>query len=220
MRLAGGLNVADTDSDEATRPPPPDAAIQTESRTEAPEQPANTLRFDTPQDLYAAMPQLAELTQHRPREGEEMGAFLYRLRSSTTPEEAVTFTAFAAQPRVAIWWAHDCLRVMADSMDAEDLALMERIAQWITTPTQALRHAIMRDALWAPRRSPVILLALAAGWSGGPVAPNDPAPVAPYRAPRAINSAVLSGLAQASLTRRSILLARFIDMAESVLRVY
>lgn len=55
-----------------------------------------------PADLYAAMPQLAELTQHRPRAGEDALHYLGRLRSSTTPEEAVTYTAFAALPEMAI----------------------------------------------------------------------------------------------------------------------
>ncbi|MFQ6549974.1 DUF6931 family protein [Aestuariibius sp. 2305UL40-4] len=210
---------ATEEPDDATRPPVAEQAPPSQD-DEQTRPPAENLRFDTPQDLYAAMPQVAELTQRRPQEGEDMITYLYRLRSSTTPEEAVTFTAFAAIPQRAIWWAHECLRAMPEKFDATDHEMMARIARWVGDPTQDRRHRIMRDALWAPRRSPVILLALAVGWSGGSIAPNDPAPVAPYRAPRSINSAILSCLATAPLNRRSILLARFIDMAESVLRVY
>ena len=51
--------------------------------------PVSALRYDTPQELYTHMPSLAQMTQHRPREGEDALDFLYRLRGSTTPEEAV-----------------------------------------------------------------------------------------------------------------------------------
>lgn len=182
--------------------------------------PQGALRFDTPQDLYAAVPQIAELTQQRPREGEDALQYLGRLRSSTTPEEAVTYTAFAALPQMAIWWGHECLRVMPEVLDQRDRVFMEQIAQWIATPTQDLRHRIMKEALWATGRSPAVMLGLAVGWSGGSIAPNDPAPVPPHRAPRSINSSVLSCLARADLTRRPVYLARFIDMAESLYRVY
>lgn len=182
--------------------------------------PTGALRYDTPQDLYAALPQLAELTQHRPREAEDALAYMGRLRASTTPEEAVTYTSFAALPQMAIWWGHECLRCMPDALDKRDRALMEMIAAWVASPTQDFRHQIMREALWAPARSPTVMLGLAVGWSGGSIAPNDPAQVPPYRAPRSINSAVLSGLARAEMSRRPIFLARFIDMAESLYRVY
>ena len=64
------------------------------------------------------------------------------------------------------------------------------------------------------------MLALAVGWSGGQIAPNDPAPVPIWRAPRSINSAVLSCLSKVDLDRRSVLLARFIDLSANLFRVY
>ncbi len=182
--------------------------------------PMTAARYETLPDLYAAIPQLAELTQQRPREGEMPLTYLLRLRASTTPEEAVTFTAFAIQPKLAIWWGHECLRLMSNTLSPLDRAMMERVAAWIGRPETDLRHAVMKEALWAPARSPGVHLALAVGWSGGSIAPNDPAPVPPFRAPRAINTAVLSCLAKASVARRPSLLARFIDMAESLLRLY
>ena len=196
------LNPPDTSDAEKTRPP------------------VGALRYETPMDLFAALPQVADLTQHRPREGEDGLAFLGRLRSSTTPEEAVTFTAFAALPQMAIWWAHECLRSMPDYLDQNDRKMLELVAAWITEPSTYQRHKIMKEALWAPGRAPTIMLGLAVGWSGGSIAPNDPAPVPPYRTPKAINTSVLSCLARADLSRRPILLARFIDMAESLFRVY
>lgn len=70
-----------------------------ESEPEKTQPPLSALRYATPAELYVAMPAVAQLTQHRPRESEEGIDFLMRLRASTTPEEAVTFTAFAALPK-------------------------------------------------------------------------------------------------------------------------
>ncbi len=182
--------------------------------------PVSSLRYETPVDIYAALPQLAELTQHRPRNDEDVLAYLRRLRSSTTPEESVTYTAFSAVPQMAIWWAYECLQAMPDYLDNSDRLLMGEIANWIKVPSTATRHSIMKEALWAPARSPAVLLGLAVGWSGGSVAPNDPLSAPVYRTPMAINTAVLSSLARSDMTRRPIFLARFIDMAESLFRVY
>ncbi len=194
-------------------PPPTDDGEKTRP-------PMAAVRFQTIQDLYAAIPQLAELTQQRPRPGETSVGYLARLRSSTTPEEAVTVTSFAVLPKLAIWWGHECLRLMPDALSPLDKSMMERVAAWIARPETDVRQGLMREALWAPTRSPGVMLGLAVGWSGGPIAPNDPAPVPLHRAPRSINTAILSCLAKADMRRRPIYLARFIDMAESLFRLY
>ena len=182
--------------------------------------PMGSLRYDNPQDLFLHLPQIAELTRARPRPGEDALGFLGRLRRSTTPEEAVTFVAFAALPQTAIRWGYDCLRVMGENLDPMDKPMMELIAGWLQHPATAMRQRIAREALWAPSRSPSVLLGLAVAWSGGPVAPNDPLPAPLHRAPRSVNSAVLSCLARSDLSRRAAYLDRFVDMAEPLFRVY
>ena len=87
-------------------------------------------------------------------------------------------------------------------------------------PTADNRHAVMKEALWASERCPGVHLGLAVGWSGGSIAPNDPAPVPLHRCPRAINTAVLSCLASAAISRRTIYLTRFMDVAQSLFKVY
>ncbi len=196
---------------------PDDAPPLDEEKTRPP---AVATRYETLADLYVAIPQLAEVTQQRPRPEEDALDYLMRLRQSTTPEEGITFTAFAIQPKLAIWWGHECLRNMPDALTPLDRQMMELVAGWIGRPDDAMRHHVMREALWAPAKSPGVHLALAVGWSGGSIAPNDPAPVHHSRAPRAINTAILSCLARADLSRRPIFLARFIDMAESLFKVY
>lgn len=182
--------------------------------------PLTALRHEMPFVLYREMPQLAQLTQHRPRETEDGIDYLMRLRASTTPEEAVTFTAFAALPKMAIWWGYECLRQSAEGFSAPDRVLMELVATWTSYPDNENRYRCMREALFAPVATPAVHLGLAVGWSGGQIAPNDPAQVPPHRTPRAINTAVLSALAKSGLMQRSVQLARFIDQAAVLFRVY
>lgn len=199
-------------------PSPPAALSRPDADKTRP--PMGALRFDNPHELFLSLPQIAELTQHRPRPGEDALAFLNRLRASPTPEEAVTYTAFAALPQMAVRWGYECLRAMADHLDPMDRTMMEMVASWLDHPSTAMRQRVAREALWAPSRSPSVLLGLAVAWSGGPVAPNDPLPAPLHRTPRSVNSAVLSCLARAELARRPAWLERFTDMAEPMFRVY
>lgn len=173
----------------------------------------SSVRYESPQELYAAMTMLSRLTAHRPHEAESALDFLYRLRGSTTPEEAVTFISFAATPKMSIWWGYECLRRSAETFSPVDRALMEMIAIWLAYPDDANRHRAMQHALYAPVDSAAVNLGLAVGWSGGSIAPNDPAPVPEHRSPRAVNKAVLMSLARANLAQRPIWLARFLDQA-------
>ena len=182
--------------------------------------PVSSLRYETPFELYKHLPQVSQLTQHRPREDEGVIDFLYRLRASTTPEEAVTFTAFAALPKMAIWWGYECLRQAADDLDGEERKMMELVANWTQYPDNENRYRAMQLGLYTRVRNPAMYLCLAVGWSGGTIAPNDTAGVPPHRTPRAINSAILSCLARADLQQRQVRLARFIDQAASLFTVY
>lgn len=182
--------------------------------------PVAALRYETPTELYDSMPQVAQLTLNRPREEESALEYLLRLRASTTPEEAVTFTAFAAMPKMGVWWGYECLRLSGDELSAEDRQMVELVANWTQYPDNENRYRAMRMALYAPVRTPAIYLGLAVGWSGGPIAPNDPAGVPAHRTPRALNTAVLSCLARADIQRRPIRLARFIDQAATLFHVY
>ncbi|MFV0410652.1 MAG: DUF6931 family protein [Paracoccus sp. (in: a-proteobacteria)] len=182
--------------------------------------PRRMLRSADPAELFAQIVRLSELVKPRPRADENGLQFLIRLRGSTTPEEAVTYAAFVALPVPAVGWGYECLRMMADHLDAAERPRMHQIADWLNNPTTTRRHEIMREALWAPVRSPSVLLALAVGWAAGGPAPNDAEPSAVHKTPVAINSAVLSCLARSELRQRPVFLARFLDMAETLFRAY
>lgn len=178
--------------------------------------PIGALRFPTPGELYLKVPEVLNLTLHRPQPDETVLNYLYRLRASTTPEEAVTFTAFAARPIMGVWWGYECLRVSSIELSMTDRQIVELVANWTRHPYDENRFRVMKLALYAPVRSAAVHLGLAVGWSGGAIAPNDPAPVPVDRAARALNTAVLSCLTQTDLQSRSIRLARFIDQAATM----
>lgn len=200
MRIEADDQVAD--EEEKTRPP------------------ISALRFRSPSDLYTEMPVLAELIQDRPEDDESSMAFLRRLQKSSTPESAITFAAFASRPKMSVWWGYECLRTMPDIMVSGDHALLELVAKWTAQPDRAIRFQIMEKALFSPSRTPAVLLALAVGWSGRQVAPNDPAPISPNRTPRSINAAILTCLAKARLEDRPDTLDKFVEMSKSLFRPY
>jgi hypothetical protein len=182
--------------------------------------PPRYLRSARAAQLYVAMPELGRLTVARPHSGESALNYFNRLRSSAIPEEAVTFAAFAPRPRMAVWWGHECLRLMPAALTGEDAKLLEQIGRWVATPTAGLRQWIAHRALWADTRSPTVLLGLATGWSGGALAPNDPEGVALHRCPAAINTAVLGTLAKAPTAQRQALRSHILDLADCLFRAY
>lgn len=179
-----------------------------------------SLRFDSPSELYRRIPEVSGFTKHRPVEGEDAFGFLDRLRASTTPEDAVTYTAFATQPQIAIAWGVEATRITLGEMSADDIHLLNWITLWLDHPSPENRWHVMQAALFAPRRSSVVYLGLAVGWSGGALAPNDPVAVPPWRSPKAVSGAIFRAIGQVGLEQRSVSLARVLDLAAGLFRVY
>lgn len=178
------------------------------------------LRAERAAQLYVSMPKLGALTVARPHSGEPALNYFNRLRTSATPEEAVTFAAFAPLPQMSIWWGHECLRLIPGALSGEDAKLLEQVGRWVAAPNARLRHWIMRRALWADSRSPTVMLGLAAGWSGGALAPNDPQGVALDRCPTAVATAVLGTLAKVPTAQRADLRNHFLDLADCLFHAY
>jgi hypothetical protein len=182
--------------------------------------PIKSLRFDSPTELYQNIPEVADFTIHRPIEGEENYAYLDRLKSSTTPEDALTYVAFCAEMRTSIVWAMQVYSSLLPVPEASDTQLLAQLHRWLEYPNNETRWDVLRSALFWPQRSPVVYLGLAAGWSSGPIAPHDPSSPPAWRAPKAVNAAVLTTLAKGGSERRSINLATTFKLADNLFRVY
>lgn len=174
--------------------------------------PSSNLRTVLAPDLYAMMPELKEDIQLDPRPDEKVSLLLARLRSSTTPEEAVTMVAYAFQPRISVWWAHECMTTMRDHLTPIDHQLLELIGGWAHDPSDENRREIYDIALGAPSKTPGVWLGLATGASGGGRR-DEPINLS---TPRAVNAGVLSCLARGGVPQRSINLARFITLAQTL----
>lgn len=182
--------------------------------------PMRKLRYDTPALLYQHIPEIKIFTKHRPLDHEDALEYFERLKSSTTPEDAITYSAFAAMPTVAIGWGVECVRINQPNLTSDDSQLANAVLHWLETPCNETRWLTLQTALFAPRRTPLVYLGLSVGWSGGAMAPNDPLAVPIWRTPRAVNAAVLSSIAGLGLDQRSFSLARALDLASGLFRIY
>ena len=180
--------------------------------------PVSALRCESASELYQDMSKLMVLTALKPGPDESCDAFSRRLLNSETPEDAVTFTAFALMPRAAIWWGYEAVRTHVASLPNEDAELLHKIAKWTQNPYDVLRWEIMARALYSDYRSSSVYLGLAAGWSGGRVAPNDTLPVPRWRSPQAVGAAVLSALRPSDTESRSDQIGRVLAIAAPMMQ--
>ncbi len=181
--------------------------------------PTRAIRFDRVSELYAEMPEIAKFIETPPEGDEGYRGFLERLRASDTPEEAVTFTAFALQPKAGIRWGLDCVTSLAPEMPHEDAKLISLITDWLGDSSSENRWKTLEIALFAPRRSAAVYLGLAVGWADGPLAPNDLVTVPPWRSPRAISSAIMRAVGQTRTENRTASLDFVLDRAAGLLRI-
>ncbi|WP_299733451.1 hypothetical protein [uncultured Tateyamaria sp.] len=181
--------------------------------------PARAIRFDRVNDLYAEMPEIAKFIETPAEDDDGYRSFLERLRASQTPEDAVTFTAFALQAKAGIKWGMECVASLIPDMAPEDTKLMNLVSEWLDDPTSENRWKTLEVALFAPRRSPAVYLGLAVGWSGGPLAPNDLVTVPAWRAPRALSSAVMRAVGQMRTEHRGESLDFVLDRAAGLFRL-
>ena len=187
--------------------PPPDGTGQ-----------GTALRCHLAAGLFAEIPEITEDMEARPDRDEAALGFVRKLLASPTPEEAVTFMAQLFTRRVAVWWGHECLRHLERHLDPQDLEMMALCADWVACPDEPHRLHLMRALEASAMRSPGVWLAMAAGWSGGSLAPPDSPVVAPPRflTGRGVNAAVLSALARVPRADRQETLETFIVMAHDL----
>lgn len=185
--------------------PDPDTAAQT----------AANLRTGVAGELFEQIPEMADDMAGRPDDAASL-PFLHALLKGETPEEAVTFAAYALVPRHAVWWGHECLQAVPDVLTDEDRDMLAFCAAWAADPEEPARNAALEAGMAVRTPGPGAWLALAAGWSGGSMVPADQPEVAPapFLTGRAVNAAVLTGLARVAQDDRNKRLAHFVSMAD------
>lgn len=189
------------------------ATDTTPPRTTAP---CPGLRLQGAADLFQAMPPLEGLVLARPLPGQHCLDFLRQLVGGRTPEEALTFMAFALPARHGVWWGHECLKALPEFLTPQDQEMMQLIATWVAEQDDTSRYAALEAGLRADVHGPGVWLALGAGWSGGSISGKGLPPVAaPVGATgQALNAAINSALARVALDKRRRTIDHFTSMAE------
>ncbi|WHQ68578.1 DUF6931 family protein [Methylorubrum extorquens] len=170
-------------------------------------------RFSTAREVFAAFPS-TERDINAPPSDEPPLPFLQRLRCSETPEDAVSFLAYALGRREAVWWAAQSVRLLCRIAVGQEDAPLGAAEAWVRDPEDLRRREALRLGMTANQRLATPWVALAAGWSGGNVGPSAQAVVqaTPEMTPRAVRTAILVALATVSARDRSSRLQACIDI--------
>src|SRR5215475_5678005 len=100
-------------------------------------------------------------------------AYLRDLAKGATPDDALAFCAYLLPRREAVWWASQCVRALLSGPTAGDEAALGAAEAWVREPAEANRRRVLAAGLAADRRAASTWVALAAGWSGGPMVVSD-----------------------------------------------
>lgn len=176
-------------------------------------------RFNTARDLFEAFPS-AERDINAAPTTEQPLPFLERLRRSGTPEDAISFLAYALGRREGVWWGAQSVRLLCRIEIGQEDATLRAAEAWIRDPDDLLRREALRLGMTGNQRLASPWVALAAGWSGGNIGPSAQAIVkaTPEMTPKAVRTAILVALATVTARDRSSRLQACIDLGLPLMR--
>jgi hypothetical protein len=162
------------------------------------------LRFTTAREVFDAFPTASEDISAPPSD-DGPWAYVKALMASPTPEDAITFCAYLLPRREAVWWACQCVRMMAVAPgDDADTDAIEAAEAWVREPEENRRRIALQYGMTGDRQRPATWLSLAAGWSGGSMVEGDhPIAAPPHLTAKAARAAVLIGLARGDARQRT-----------------
>ena len=122
--------------------------------------------------------------------------FLGVLEAERQRQSAVCFLAHALPAREAVWWGSLCVAQAGGSaLPPAEAAAARAAAAWVLEPTEENRHAAEKASTDAPKGTAAEMLAVAAGWTGGSLAPPlpkvPPVPPGPWLPAKGVYGAVL-----------------------------
>ncbi|MCJ2033865.1 DUF6931 family protein [Methylobacterium sp. J-068] len=168
-------------------------------------------RFSTAQEVFDTFPSACDDIRAAPTAEAPM-TFLEALRNSGTPEDAVTFLAYALGRREAVWWAAQSVRLLGRIGAGQEDAMLLAAEDWVRDPEDQRRREALRLGMGSDRRLATTWVALAAAWSGGNVAPGQGAVMAtPEMTPKAVRTGILVALATVTARERASRLQLCVD---------
>jgi hypothetical protein len=171
------------------------------------------VRFATVKDLFLSFPTAAVETGEDASD-EDPVAFVRRSLADSRIDAALTCCAYLLPRREAVWWACCAIRDLADlrSSERECVALAR---QWASRPDETLRRKALDRGLETSPKLSGAWVALAAGWSGGSIAPVGAAamPPSPAATAQAVRVALLSAGPRLARDRRVAVMAAWVEFA-------
>ena len=165
------------------------------------------LRFAAAREVFEAFPSAHVDIKTAPTDQSPV-AYLRDLAKGQTPDDAIAFCAYLLPRREAVWWASQCVRALIGEPTETDETALNAAEEWVREPEDAKRRRALEIGLAANQRAASTWVALAAGWSGGPMIISD------YTAP----SAPPQLTAQAAFTAIEIALGGRTDRAGEIAR--
>jgi hypothetical protein len=162
---------------------------------------SDRLRFTTARQVFEAFPTIAADIEIEPADEAPLD-FARKLLAPGRRFEALVFVAYLLARREAVWWGCQCVRAV-NGNQADDALLAAEA--WVRVPEEATRRAALSIGWLRDPRLATTWLALAAGQSGGSIAPEDAHPVAPPAQATALDvkAAVILAIAQTSASGQS-----------------
>ena len=163
---------------------------------------SDRLRFATARQVFEAFPTAAADIEVQPEDDAALD-FARKLLAPGRRFEAVVYIAYLLPRREAVWWGCQCVRAI--SGNKTDDALMSAEA-WVREPEETTRRAALNIGWTRDARIATTWLALAAGQSGGSIAPEGAHPVAPPTQATALDvkAAVILAIAQSPSHSQSV----------------
>jgi hypothetical protein len=137
------------------------------------------LRFAAAREVFEAFPSAHVDIRTAPSDRSPI-AYLRDLAKGQTPDDAIAFCAYLLPRREAVWWAAQCVRALLGKPTATDETALNAAEEWVREPEETNRRRVLAIGLAANQRAASTWVALAAGWSSGPMIISDyTAPSAP-----------------------------------------
>ncbi len=152
------------------------------------------VRYNSAGQVFETLPRAAASLAATPGEAPPLD-FLRALIARPNRFDAITFAAFLLPRREAVWWGCQCLRALAGR--GPDEAALVAAEAWVRKPDDDSRRAALAFSEGRDRRTPGDWIALAAGHSGGNIAPDGAPPQQPpaYMTALAVKAGVILALA-------------------------
>ena len=169
------------------------------------------LRFITVRDLYESFP-TAEREVGEDASDNPSVEFVRAMAQQFKFGAALSYCAYLLPRREAVWWSIACVRQVEGSTAGEK-ACLDAAETWVRNPDEGQRRRAMELGMASSTKLPATWVALAAGWSGGSMAPADAQrlPVAPQLTAQAVRVALMSAAPRLAFKARDAAQQAWID---------